>query len=83
MKMILVEWVDSNIIHGWVVPGEGIEDKVAHCQTIGFLKSQDEEKITLAMGKGDLGAVIECITIPKGCVRSIKELRIKGKKKEG
>lgn len=76
-KMVLIEWVDSNIMHGWRISEEANEDTVAHCKTVGFLKSQDDEKITLVMGESDFGSVIECITIPKGCIKSIKELRVK------
>lgn len=77
MKMVLVNWEDSNIMHGWRVPEETTEDRVADCQTIGFVIADDEDKVILAMGKSNLGAVMECITIPRSCIQSIRELRLK------
>lgn len=76
MKIVLVEWEDSNIIHGWRDANEN-GDTLAHCKTVGFLKSEDDKKIVLAMGVSEFGSMIECITIPKGCLKSMKEMRVK------
>ncbi len=76
MKMVLVNWVDSNIMHGWRLAGEHTEDSVAECQTIGFLEREDENKIVLVMGTSNLGSVIESFIIPKPCIKSIRKLRV-------
>ena len=75
-KMVLVEWTDSNVVHGWS-PSDCLGDDMAHCQTVGILLAEDETKITLVLGKSDSHSVLERITIPKGCITTIKELRIK------
>ena len=75
-RMVLVEWLDSNVVHGWR-PDDCKEDNMAHCRTVGILKAEDEMKITVVLGDSDCGSVLESITIPKGCVTQIRELRIK------
>jgi len=74
--MILVKFVDSNIQHGWEHP-ESTQDNLAYAQAIGWVKSEDEEQITLTMAISDFGLIFEKLTIPKGCIKSIKELRLK------
>ena len=76
-KMVLIEWLDSNIMHGWRTEEEVKEDILAHCKTIGFLIAQNDKCITLTMGISDFGSVLESITIPKGCIKSMRELRLK------
>ena len=76
-KMVLVEWLDSNVIHGWRLDNNLDFDEVAHCRVIGILKIQNETKIVLVMGDSDCGSVFETIAIPKECIIKIKELRIK------
>ena len=44
---------------------------------MGILKEEDEVKIEVALGDSDCGSKFETITIPKGFITSIKELRIK------
>jgi len=76
MKMVLVLWNDSNITNGWRVD-DCKGDEMAHCRTVGILKAEDSEKITVALGDCDCGSVLETITIPKGCITAIKKLRIR------
>jgi len=75
-KLILIEWNDSNVLHGWRLNDIGGDD-VAHCRTVGILQGEDEAKITVAFGDSDCESVMETITIPRGCITAIKELRIK------
>ena len=77
IQMVLVEWLDSNVTHGWRVEDTVNIDDVAHCRTVGILKAEDETKVTLALGDSDCGSVMETITIPKGCITSIKKLRVR------
>lgn len=76
IRMVLIEWNDSNVTHGWR-PDDCKDDTVAHCWTIGVVRVEDDEKITVAFGGSDCGSVMETITIPIGCITKIKELRLK------
>ena len=76
-KMVLIDWVDSNVTHGWRLNNGLKFDDVAHAQHLGFLEYEDDEKITVSFGDSNCGTVMETITIPRGCIKSIKELRIK------
>ena len=75
-KIVLVEWEDSNVIHGWQ-HGEDVVNQLVHCRTVGIVQFEDDHIMTVAMGDSDCGSVLEPITIPKGCITKIKELRTK------
>ena len=75
-KLILVEWNDSHFTPGWR-PDDCKGDDIAHCRTVGILKIEDDEKVTVAFGDSDSGCVMETITIPKGCITGIRKLRIR------
>jgi len=75
-KMVLVEFADSNIMHGWEHPDSTI-DCLAYAHALGFLKSETEEHITLTMAISAFGLIFEKLTIPKGSIKSVKELRVK------
>jgi len=75
-SFVLVNWLDSNVMHGWR-PDDVENDNVAHCRTVGILKHQDREKIVVAFGDSDCGSVLETITIPNGCITSIRKLRVR------
>jgi len=75
-RLVLVEWDDSNVIHGWRVDN-GNMDEVAHCRTVGILVSESETSVTVAFGESDCHSVMETITIPKGCITAIRRLRVK------
>ena len=76
-NLILIKWNDRNIMHGWRVSDECKNDGVAHCVTVGIVKEENEERITVAFGESDCGSVMETITIPKGCITEIKKLRVR------
>ena len=76
-RMVLIIWVDSNIVHGWISPGEASSHHVAEAQSVGFFVKEDDKEIVIAMGESETGLLIECKAIPKGCIKSVKELRIK------
>jgi len=75
-KLVLVEWLDSNVTHGWRPDGCELVD-VAHCRVVGIWKGEDNNKVEIALGDSDCESKFETITIPKGCIITIKELRIK------
>ncbi len=75
-KIVLIEWDDSNVVHGWRM-NTCEEDNVAHCRIVGIVKAETDETITLAFGDSDLGSVMETITIPCSSIFSFKELEVK------
>uniref|UniRef100_A0A6M3JJJ6 Putative structural protein n=1 Tax=viral metagenome TaxID=1070528 RepID=A0A6M3JJJ6_9ZZZZ len=75
MRIVKVKWVDSNIIHGWQ---SNIDDcDVALSDEVGFLVKENEETIILARGVSQYGLLNSPMAIPKGCIKSIKEMRLK------
>jgi len=74
--MLLVEFADSNIGHGWEHP-EATQDGLAYVKAIGYLKSEDDEQLTLTMAVSDLGLIFEKFTVPKSSIKYMKELRCK------
>ena len=75
MTIVQIEWEDSNVTHGWRL--SDLFDDVAHCKLWGKLINETEDKITIAFGESNCGSIMETITIPKGCIKSIKKLRVK------
>ena len=74
MKIVLIEWVDSNLFHGWV-DKDGESFGVAECKSVGFLLKKHRSEITLALSRSKQDQVSQCITIPRGCVKSIEVLK--------
>ena len=74
MKRLEVEFYDSNFMHGW--EGE-TQDDLALVTTIGYFKFEDDKQLTLTMAYSDFGLRFAKLSIPKGCIKSIKELRLK------
>ncbi len=75
-KLVLVEWQDSNVMHGWM-HNECANEGIAHCRIVGILQSEDADKVVVAFGDSDYGMVLETVTIPKACIIRIRELRVK------
>lgn len=51
------------------------EDEVAHCKSVGYLVKKDREKIVIAQSLAQDGDVMNKFVIPRGCVRSIREIK--------
>ncbi len=74
-RIVLIDWEDSNVSHGWIPTEE--PDELAQCQTVGFVVSEDKRKITVTLGNSNYGTTMERLTIPKVCIQSIKEMRVR------
>ena len=74
MRRLEIEFYDSNFMHGW--DGDS-DDSLALATVIGYFKSEDDEQLTLTMAYSDFGLRFAKLTIPKGSIKSRKELRIK------
>jgi len=77
MKRVEVIWQDANEMHGWAVGEEVRLDGLPTVTSVGFLFLEDDDKIILVSSQSSFGAYIGRLSIPKGCVKSIRELRIK------
>ena len=77
MQIVIVNWVDSRVMHGWRDSADLEFDDVAYCRTVGFLQHEDSEKLILTFGSSESGFVMETITIPRGSIKTIKKLRVR------
>ena len=75
-KLVRVMWDDSKVIHDWHGSGDGY-DTVAHCATVGFLTQEEKTIVTLALTVSEDGTILETITIPRGCITKIDNLRVR------
>ena len=75
-KIVLIEWNDSNVSHGWI-PKSQKDDNLAHCRTVGFVVSEDDDKLTVTLGESDSDNTMERLTIAKSSITSLRELRVK------
>lgn len=74
-KLIYIEWVDSNVQHGWA-EDEGIPPSLAMCQTAGLFDCETAEYISVVLSRSDLGSHMERLIIPKGCIRKVKRVEV-------
>ena len=75
MKILKVSWYDSNVLHGWQY-GE-YPAELALCTSIGFLKEETDTKMVLLQTISEYGAELGATVIAKGCIKSVKEMRVK------
>lgn len=70
-KIVLIEWVDSQISPLWESKDTIIE--LSQCMTAGFLIREDKYKVELALNlSGDTKSCV--IVIPKESIRTWREL---------
>ncbi len=75
MKKVIVEWFDSNVLHGWQY-GE-YDAELALCETLGFIIEETDSKLVLAQTVSGYGAHMGVTVIAKGCIKSVREMRVK------
>jgi len=83
MPLVLVEWVDIESNPQW----QSVEDATArHCPVhfgVGFILKMDKDELTLVHNTGRDDPRCDNTIYPRGCVKSIKVLRIGGDYKRG
>jgi len=75
MKMVLVEWVDSAFMQGWMLKEQALTHKFSHCTSIGFLVSEDKEQVTIVQSESDKDSVGDGLSIPKCSIKKIRNLK--------
>ena len=74
MKHVEIEWEDANILHGW----QGEPDcPLATSKESGWIWYEDIDKVIIVRGYSAYGLYNSPMAIPRGCIKSIKELRVK------
>jgi hypothetical protein len=72
---VRIDWVDSSGVNEWHSPST--EDKVAVCVTVGIIKSENKEQITVKQSHDfTLEHIDNTITIPKCSVKAIKRFKV-------
>ena len=74
--VIEVLWVDSTGRSEWHEPDEATEllGKM-DCRSVGYLVSEDERGVVLALGAGGLGQYLDAMAIPRQAILSTSRLR--------
>jgi len=74
MKLVLVEWLDSFSCFGWHQPGH---ERPSKCITVGILREEDTESVTISQSRSHCGNVCDDIAIPKCSIKRIRYLNVK------
>lgn len=78
MKLVLVEWIDSNSAGGWH-PYEDMLHTVQGelgCKSVGWLLADGHDRISIVPNLAATGSVGDATTIPKLAIVSITELSV-------
>lgn len=76
MSLVRIVWRDSGLSHesGWRTAAQ-VENRTAIVTTVGFVIHEDDENVTLAMGRADDPALYFGIhTVWKPSIQSMEEL---------
>jgi len=74
MRYVKVEWVDSYKENGWEY-ADKFTKKPAECKTIGIEIENTKDYICIAQSISNSEHVSDVITIPKGAVKNVRELK--------
>jgi len=75
-KLVEIIWVDARFsCNSWLDIEEAKKITLAETQTRGTILREDDDSVTVYqnINKSD-SDVAHCVTIPKGCIKSIREL---------
>ena len=75
-RIVLIEWEDANFEHGWLSELE-VNGELISTKSLGFVVWEDADKISIAQNKSAIDTVMGIMTIPKSCIASIREMRVR------
>ena len=75
-RIVLVEWADSNFEHGWLSVDQ-VSGILITTVSVGFVVLEDDDSISIAQNKSEINTFMGVMTIPKSCIMSIKEMRVR------
>jgi hypothetical protein len=84
MKILRVKWLDIVVVSERIPLDIAKESDFAECENVGFLVYEDDHKLIIAPSYQKIPqdttnetfeAVSEYSVIPKGCIKSIEELK--------
>ena len=76
MKIILIEWVDSAFMQGWMSREAAMMHTVSRITSVGILVCEDKDKITIVQGVSDKEDVGDGITIPRVSIKKMRTLKV-------
>ena len=76
MKLVMIRWVDSAFLHGWVDRDSVKTHQPSDCVSVGLLVNEGKEHITIVQSasKEQVG---DGLTIPKCCIKKMWQLKVK------
>ena len=77
MKLVLVEWIDSNRVSGWWNKHDILDEKkgVNWCISVGVLIKENKKEVGVCLNQsGEVWG--DVIYIPRCAVRRIRQLKI-------
>ena len=75
MKLALVEWNDSSVLHGWEAR-DWFDGEVLKCQSVGFLLKETSDSVVLLLSRSSGDKWAEGITIPKCSIKRMRQLQV-------
>jgi len=77
MELVLIEWIDSAFMQGWMLKDKVKEHTISRIASVGILIHEDAEKITIVQDVSNKDDAADGITIPKCCIKRIRKLRVR------
>ena len=77
MKIELIDWHDSCSHYGW--KDGDTKFSTATCQSVGFLHSEDKQRVTIALNRGTDGHTQpwgDLISIPKSAIVKRRKIMV-------
>ena len=76
MKVIEIEWADATGHSEWVNKEDALKQTMCVFKSIGYLLQKDKEKVQIATTVGtESSDVSNTLFIPRGCIKSIREIK--------
>jgi len=73
-KILKIDWNDTCSSDGWECV-DCVDPKPIMCHSVGYVVKRTKQAITVSGTIGDHGANCQYITIPKGCIIKVTELK--------